>query len=384
MQDVAAANTGETLEVLVRLAFEFGPFLFAILFMMVITRMAQRFYERVRTREAPEASKQERAAYRAFFVSSFVFGMLLVALSVGWWFYAHLSDEHNYEIVIVDLPHGGHLSTMQYDRVYRQEIRNENNRRDGTVEYRLLIVSEEPYTPGEPIALRISYPREPPRTAQAPLAGGIGPAPAEDSRPAQATAEFAQVHDVSIPHNGKPGCRYTLNRLLRENGLMDLALMDGALMDGALMDLASSAATAPAKRADAGPAGFETGPDPRPTTHAPSRPASQAASWADSWAAFRAGSRAESPAPGPPAPSGGLPPSTPLPAAASALGDPAASLLDRLMRGGGRPESPLPAQQSLSNFCVTPSGSCVLPEYGPVGTPCWCNTPSGPVAGRLH
>lgn len=341
MEDVVAANASETLEVLVRLAFEFGPFLFAILFMMVITRMAQKFYERVRTRTTPQPSPEERTAYRTFFVSSFVFGMLLVALSVGWWFYSHLSDEHNYEIVIVDLPHGGHLSSIQYDRVYRQEIRNENNRRDGTVEYRLLIVSDEPYAPGEPIALRISYPREPSDTAQVPLAGGIGPMPAEGGRASPTTAEFTQYQEVSVPHNGTPKCRYTLNRLLRENGLMDVA-------SSRPQDMASGM---PAMLA-----GSDTGTRLRPASQATVMPIA-----AD-----------------------GLPPSMLFASAAPGPGNPAASLPDGLIPESRRPESLAPAQQSLSNFCVTPTGSCVLPDYGPVGAPCWCNTPSGPVEGTLH
>ena len=41
------------------------------------------------------------------------------------------------------------------------------------------------------------------------------------------------------------------------------------------------------------------------------------------------------------------------------------------------------AQQQVSNKCVTPSVSCVLPESAPINTPCWCATPNGPVAGFI-
>jgi hypothetical protein len=32
--------------------------------------------------------------------------------------------------------------------------------------------------------------------------------------------------------------------------------------------------------------------------------------------------------------------------------------------------------------CFTPQGMCWLPGSAPPGTPCWCATPYGPVAGR--
>lgn len=42
-----------------------------------------------------------------------------------------------------------------------------------------------------------------------------------------------------------------------------------------------------------------------------------------------------------------------------------------------------PAAQQLSNRCLTPYFWCYIPQYGPAGTPCWCASPNGPVAGRL-
>jgi hypothetical protein len=33
--------------------------------------------------------------------------------------------------------------------------------------------------------------------------------------------------------------------------------------------------------------------------------------------------------------------------------------------------------------CVTPAGSCFIPGNARPGTPCWCSTPYGPVAGRV-
>jgi hypothetical protein len=39
------------------------------------------------------------------------------------------------------------------------------------------------------------------------------------------------------------------------------------------------------------------------------------------------------------------------------------------------------AQVPQSNRCVTPTFYCFLPRYAPVGVPCWCASPYGPVGG---
>jgi hypothetical protein len=39
------------------------------------------------------------------------------------------------------------------------------------------------------------------------------------------------------------------------------------------------------------------------------------------------------------------------------------------------------AQGPVSNRCFTPYFWCFLPGYAPVGAPCWCPTPNGPVGG---
>jgi len=46
-----------------------------------------------------------------------------------------------------------------------------------------------------------------------------------------------------------------------------------------------------------------------------------------------------------------------------------------------------PAQSQyapVSNRCFTPQFWCWLPGFGPVGTPCFCNTPYGPVNGVVR
>jgi hypothetical protein len=39
---------------------------------------------------------------------------------------------------------------------------------------------------------------------------------------------------------------------------------------------------------------------------------------------------------------------------------------------------------SMSNRCMTQFGSCMLMQTGPVGHPCYCNSPSGRIPGMLQ
>ena len=59
-------------------AFEYGPFLFAILFVTGLTAIAQRAYSRA---EKPEQIR----AFRIYFFTSFFFGLILVTICVSTW-----------------------------------------------------------------------------------------------------------------------------------------------------------------------------------------------------------------------------------------------------------------------------------------------------------
>ncbi|WP_349572319.1 eCIS core domain-containing protein [Azotobacter salinestris] len=49
--------------------------------------------------------------------------------------------------------------------------------------------------------------------------------------------------------------------------------------------------------------------------------------------------------------------------------------------GAERPAEPLPA--ATSSTCGTAAATCRVEGSGPIGTPCWCNLPSGAAAGSL-
>jgi hypothetical protein len=92
-----------TLEAFTRLAAQYGPFLFAMLFIFVVTRTAHKYYQECNVRQQPPASEEERKTYRSYFRTSIWVGIALTALSVGWWIYVQMAGPSVYQIAIVGL-----------------------------------------------------------------------------------------------------------------------------------------------------------------------------------------------------------------------------------------------------------------------------------------
>lgn len=59
-------------------------------------------------------------------------------------------------------------------------------------------------------------------------------------------------------------------------------------------------------------------------------------------------------------------------------------LLDGTRRMDGHEGANVELAQQMSNRCFTPSFWCFLPGYAPIGAPCWCATPYGPVGGIVQ
>ena len=91
-----AASELEGLGDLTELAFEFGPFLFAILVLLVITQRTHKAYTAITARTDPPAKKGELDAHRFAFRSSWIAAWVLLAVAVGWWIYNKEHHEKNY------------------------------------------------------------------------------------------------------------------------------------------------------------------------------------------------------------------------------------------------------------------------------------------------
>jgi len=49
-----------------------------------------------------------------------------------------------------------------------------------------------------------------------------------------------------------------------------------------------------------------------------------------------------------------------------------------------RDRPPVFVAQYLSNICYKQVNWCYMPQYAPIGTPCWCATPYGPAGGYIR
>jgi hypothetical protein len=112
-----------TFETLTRLAQQYGPFLFALLFILVVTRTAHEYYQECNTRTQPRASESEKKTYRSYFISSVWVGIALMLISIGWWIYAQMQGPSIYQIAIVGLrPEESVLSDYYSKTISRPSI----------------------------------------------------------------------------------------------------------------------------------------------------------------------------------------------------------------------------------------------------------------------
>jgi hypothetical protein len=98
-------NTTMDLSVLtsiVSLAEQFGPFLFSILFILVVPRIAQKYYREANIR-TPPASDAEKNTYRIYFIGSVICGILVMGASIGWWFFWQSRGTFVYQVAILGL-----------------------------------------------------------------------------------------------------------------------------------------------------------------------------------------------------------------------------------------------------------------------------------------
>jgi len=116
-------TTANWLEVLTNASFLYGPFFFAILFILVVTRMAHSYYKSINERTTPPASPEEKKTYRMFFIASISVGIVLVFTAVGWWIYAQFQT-HTLEGTISGLETSQAIITIEDDVYLRTNERD--------------------------------------------------------------------------------------------------------------------------------------------------------------------------------------------------------------------------------------------------------------------
>lgn len=103
-----------------KLSYQYGPFFFAILFLMVITRWAYKIYRRANLRTDPPASAKEKNTYQYYFIATASFGMLLVIAAVTWW-WINQPSIYVFRGEIVDLK--DHQRIESFDFYLKEETR---------------------------------------------------------------------------------------------------------------------------------------------------------------------------------------------------------------------------------------------------------------------
>ncbi len=172
------------LEFLVRLAYQFGPFLFAVLFMVFIVKTAHTYNVEIANRPK-EAPPKERNIYLGYFVGTVAVGFILVFISVGWWIYAQLQS-HVYEFVIKDLRINQYIHASDG---YMQDQKRDALFPGGPVlhDQKFVFVSSRPFVPGQTIRLQLW------EMDSAGQTGGIGQ---------------PQSHPLTVAHRGESSDRF--------------------------------------------------------------------------------------------------------------------------------------------------------------------------------
>jgi hypothetical protein len=163
--DTQAINA---IEALTRLAEQFGPFLFALLFIIFVSRTAHGYYAECMARTAPPPTEQETKTYRLYFMSSFAIGVVVMGLSIGWWFYRQAKGNYVYQISIINLEPDEKVISEFYSRTnVRQSIPGIAPNHDAL----FLVVRDQPYTVGQ--TLLFEYIKQTPVVASS--GGGSNP-----------------------------------------------------------------------------------------------------------------------------------------------------------------------------------------------------------------
>jgi hypothetical protein len=140
------------IESLTNLAQEFGPYLFAILFIVFVPRIAHGYYTACATRTAPAPGKQELDVYRLYFVSSVGVGIVVMGLSISWWFYQHAKTKFIYQISINDLTSLERVASEYYyrDNPHQSILPGVAATHDAL----FLIVRNEPFSIGQTLSFQ--------------------------------------------------------------------------------------------------------------------------------------------------------------------------------------------------------------------------------------
>jgi len=140
----------KAIDQLVHLAWQFGPFAFALIFLVGMAMWGQKIWEKVTTRKNPPAHEDEKNTYRFYFIAMTAIGVVLVGISVFWW-WTH-QPAYFWEGQIESL---AETDTIEGKNIF---VRNEYQQQAvGSPQFRdvyFLIKQSKPFEDGQEIDLR--------------------------------------------------------------------------------------------------------------------------------------------------------------------------------------------------------------------------------------
>jgi hypothetical protein len=90
MESTVSATQVDGITRLTVLAAQYGPFLFAVLFIVLVPVIGEKWFSKILQTKLVGGPKEREATvqvYKFYWVSGVVFGLFLAALSVAWWMY---------------------------------------------------------------------------------------------------------------------------------------------------------------------------------------------------------------------------------------------------------------------------------------------------------
>ncbi len=162
--------TGDSLRQLVELAYQYGPFLFALLFILFVSRWAYNNYRAVS--QDAHATAKERATNRWILIASFGVGVVLVLLaSVAWWSHQRTFV---YQGEISGLKEYEHVASST---LFRREViaSRIDDRAPGIRDEQFVAISSRPFSDGDSFVLRFSKGDGHVDTFEIPFVKGEGP-----------------------------------------------------------------------------------------------------------------------------------------------------------------------------------------------------------------
>jgi hypothetical protein len=181
------------LDSITRSAAQYGPFLFAVLFILIVTRTAHKYYRESNTRQPP-ATEEEKATYRSYFRTSIWVGIALTLVSIAWWIYVQMQGTNVYQIAIDGLQPDETVASNYYAMTKPEPSI------PGAVtltDYLFMVVQNAPFKIGD--KFEIYYFKIPP---------GPSPAPAGDQPAAVGIAPIP----LQVQYTGNPSDTYQVTQ----------------------------------------------------------------------------------------------------------------------------------------------------------------------------